>query len=405
MGILSVAFRNDGAPSRPTAVGSVFSDFLGFGSGATTVNARASLNLSSFFNGVNIISCDIAMLPVHVYKKEGRNRNKYPEHPANKLISQRPSFLMNSFELWRILITSAILKGDGFAEIVRNASTGIEEKILFREYDDVQVLESGDKLYYRYKGRIIDGADMIHLKGFTLNGKKGVGVITYAAASLGVSLESQAYAGEVYRNKGLTYGVIETEKDVNPAAREKISAAFTKAMNGKDVHRAPVLDEGLTYKSIGITPAEAQFLETNKAAIGEVGRWLNIPLHKLGELSNANHSNIYQQSIEYVQYSLLPWIRRLEQELNHKLFSESEWETVYVKINEKFLLRGDLTMKKDFYTAAIYSGYMSRNDVRALEDMNPVEGLDDFLQPTNMQTIEFMLEQLKEKKDAGNQAK
>jgi HK97 family phage portal protein len=151
-----------------------------------------------------------------------------------------------------------------------------------------------------------------------------------------------------------------------------------------------MLDEGFKYKSISVTPQEAEFLASDKNAVVEVCRWLNIAPHKLKHLDNATFSNIQHQSIEHVQDSLLPWITRDEQELNRKLFTVVQRETLYTKFNEKFLLRGDLEARKNFYTAGIYSGFLTRNEVRSLEDMDPIDGLDEPLQPVNMQTLEMV---------------
>jgi len=158
-------------------------------------------------------------------------------------------------------------------------------------------------------------------------------------------------------------------------------------MNAESKFKVPMLDAGMKYKSISISPAEAQFIETNKNGVVEVCRWLNIAPHKLKDLSNGTYSNIQQQSIEHVQDSILPWIVRMEQELSRKIFSDKEKQTLYVKFNEKSLLRGDLAARKDYMIALVDHGIMTRNEARSLEDMNPIEGLDEMLQMVSLQTI------------------
>jgi len=408
MSLLTQAFNEMVSTSATTRVGGggLF-DMFGFGGapGQTRANTRTALTIAAFYNGIDMISSDIAMLPKGVYLKDGKTRSKVSDHPVHYLISKRPSKLNNAFDFWKIIIASAIVKGNGYARIIRNESTGLIDSFLFAAHEDVEILESENALFYKHKGTIYSGEDMLHIKGFSLDGKKGIGVVTYAAAQLGVILDSQTFSGDVYRNKGLSFGVAETDKAITvDGQKDKIGGAISKALASGNPHRVAILDEGLKYKQISLSPAESQFLETNKAAVGEVARWLNIPLHKLKDLDNANYANIYQQSIEYVQYTLLRWIIPCEQELDVKVFSESE-NKMYTKFNVAFLLRGDLDMKQRFYTGAIYSGYMTRNEVRALEEMNPLEGLDEILQPTNLQTLEFMMQQLKDNKDAGNNAK
>jgi HK97 family phage portal protein len=139
-----------------------------------------------------------------------------------------------------------------------------------------------------------------------------------------------------------------------------------------------MLDEGMKYKSISITPAEAEFLETNKYGVLEVCRWLNINPHKIKDFSAGNYANVYQQSIEHVQDSIIPWTTRIEQEVTRKTFQKGSDK--YFRMNVNALLRGDLTSKKDYYTAMTYAGVYTRNEIRALEEMNPIDGLDEILQ-------------------------
>lgn len=386
----------------------VETSFFGFpffgGNSKTLANDKSALTLSAFYNAVDMLSDDIAKLPKHVFRKVGDHRHKYPEHPVNYLLSVRPNPKMTPFDFWKVIEVLRILKGNAIVEIIRSSQTGRAIAWIILENKHVEILETSEKLYYRYKDRIIDSDDILHFKGFSLDGKVGVGVVTYAAAQLGVSLEAQEYGSTIYKNRGVSYGVIESDKSVADPNKKLISDGFTAKLSEKNPHKAPVLDEGLKYKSISITPAEAQFLETNKNGIIEVCRWLNIAPHKLKELGNANYSNIYQQSIEHVQDSVLPRVVAKEQELDFKCFTEKERASCYIRFNMSVLLRADLSAKGDYYTKMILNGSMVRNEVRAFEDMNPLDGLDEPLQPLNMQTIEMATQILKQQAN-GTQSK
>jgi HK97 family phage portal protein len=380
--------------------------WLGFGTGqaGTMANQHTAFTLSAFYNGVDQLSNDIAKLPKGIYKKEGKNRLEFSQHPVNYLISDYPNDMMTSFDFWKVIVISVIIRGNGYAEIITNSTTGKIESIIHRCSTKVQVYEFDNTLYYTYEGRTIPSANMLHFKAFSFDGKVGVSVITFAAKQLGISIDAQNFQQEVYSDRGLGYGVIESDKDVNPTNKKLIEEGFATKMASQNKFKVPLLDSGMQYKSITVTPAEAQFLETNKAGVLEVCRWLNIAPHKLKVLDNANFSNMQQQGIEHVQDSLLPWIIRCEQELKHKLFSDTEKQSVYVKFNEKVLLRGDLDARKNFYTSLVYAGVMTRNEARALEDMNPIEGLDEILQPVNMQALslatELIQQQLNDKANA-----
>ncbi len=406
MGIFSNIFappeiRNNLAEFKRPYTG-VFGLFGGMTADATLANNKTAFTISAFYNGVDQLSNDIAKLPKHIYKKEGKNRFIDANHPAQYLISSVPNNLMTSFDLWKILISSAIVKGNGYAEIKRNEQTSREEAFIFRNSDDVQVFVADNAIFYKYKGRTIDSANMIHIKGFGFDGVVGIGIITFAAQQLGIMLDGKKYQGDIYKDRGLGYGVIHSDLAVTAPNKKAIEEGFTKKMTAGNKFNVPMLDEGMKYQSISITPQEAEFLASDKNAVIEVCRWLNIAPHKLKHLENSTFTNIQHQSIEHVQDSVLPWIVRCEMELNRKLFVAEQQQTLYVKFNEKILLRGDLEARKNYYTAAIYSGFMSRNEVRAYEDLDPADGLDDMLQPLNMQTIEMALEVLKQQKKETN---
>lgn len=362
-----------------------------FNTSQTVATENTALTLSAFYNAIDILSDDIAKLPKHVYKRQGDKRNK-SDHPVQHLIATRPHPKMNAFTFWKTIETLRFLRGNAYAEIVRNPSTGAILYLAIRENEKIEVYETADKLYYKYKERIIAQDDMLHFLGFTLDGKQGVGVITYAAAQLGVSLSNQKYGESIYKDRGLSYGVIESDNEVAEPNKELIAQGFSAKLSTQDPHKVAVLDEGMKYKRIAITPAEAQFLETNKNGVKEVCRWLNIAPHLLKDLESANYSNIYQQSIEHVQLSVLPRVISKEQELDYKLFSEKEQNSYYIKFNINALLRGDLQSKAQYYTAMVYAGIYTRNEIRELEDINPIKGLEEPLQPVNMQALSIAME-------------
>ena len=358
---------------------------------ATLATQLTALTLPAFYNAIDLLSDDIAKLPKHVFQKEGNNRTKAKDHYLNYLLNVRPNAKMTPFVFWKTIETLRLLKGNAFVQKVYNQNTGRIESLHIRDNAKVQVLEDQDQLWYKYNGQMYSSQDFLHFIGFTLDGKVGCGVVTYAASQLGVSLEAQYYGQTIYKNRGLSYGVIETDKAVEDTNKKLISDAFTAKLNSGDVHRAPVLDEGLKYKSITITPQEAQFLEASQEGVIQICRWLNIAPHKLKDLTKANYSNIYQQSIEHVQDSVLPRVIAKEEEMNYKFFSAKELETFYIKMNVASLLRGDMDAKAKFYTSMVYAGIYTRNEVRELEDKNPIVGLEEPLQPVNMQALSIAM--------------
>lgn len=373
-----------------TAANGIF-DFLFNTSGSETkATASTALTLSAFYNAVNQISDDVAKLPKHVYRKTTRGR-ELVDTPLNYLVNVSPNDLMTAYDFWKVNVATVILSGNAYSRIYRNSDS---EPALFEFLggdQEVLVYMKNNRLVYYHQGEEISGSDVLHFKLFSLDGVMGTSVIRYAANSLGVSLDVQSFASGIYKDRGIGYGVIESEQAVTAPNKKAIEDAFSAKMASGNKFRIPMLDSGLKYKSISVTPEEAKFIETDKRGILEVCRWLNIAPHKLKVLDNANFSNIYHQSTEHVQDSILPWMVRFEQELQRKIFGK-ENSDYYLKFNEKVLLRGDLDSKQRFYSSGVFAGYMTRNEVREYEDLNPLPGLDEPMQPVNMELLSHIIE-------------
>jgi len=379
------------------------SNFLGFsafGSQKQTLNVTPSkaLTLSAFYNGIEILTNDIALPSKSVYKKDGKNREVVSDHPANYLISKRPNQYMTSFMFHKMMAQFAILKGNAYVLIERNKITAapIAYQLIVQP---VKVVVSNAQLYYKVKHKhktvTYDATDIIHIPGFSLNGITGIGIVTFAAHSLGVSLSAQNYSSEYYQSKGLGSGYIKSDKEINGDAKTEIGNAFSDILSTNDPWKVPVLDEGMSFHPIQITAAEAQFLATSKHGIEEVARWLNIPPHKLKSLSDSNHSITEIGEIIHNQDSVLPWVTKFEQEYDAKIFTEKEKHTHFVKFNMNTLMRADIKSQAEYFSKMVFNGVMDRNEVRALLDMNAKEGLSQPLTPVNTQIMDMVLANLK----------
>tara|TARA_R110002012_G_scaffold32161_3_gene95394 strand:- start:3037 stop:4251 length:1215 start_codon:yes stop_codon:yes gene_type:complete len=403
--MLKSALINSGfASSADGIVGNTgFFNFLG---GATTKNGTAvssssAKTLSAFYNGITILCNDYAKLPKFVIKKEGDTRKKDTSHPLNKLIDQRPSPLMSAFNYDSIMMQCAILKGNAYSEIVRNAAG----KVICREYINevdtpVTVKKFDGKLYYEFNNRILEAKDIEHVIGFTENGITGVGVVTYAAKSLGVALSSQEFAEEYYASRGIGMAVVTSSKEIKDDAKIRYGNAIQARLNSSANYKVSVIDEAGSFQHIKLTPQESMFLETNKLAVQEVARWLNIPPHKLKDTENSNYSNMESQNIDHVSNSLLPWSIKFRQEKNYKLFTDVEKNRGYqIKHNTNSLLEADKKTQAAFLSTMIYAGVYTRNEVRNLFDLNELDGLSDPLTAVNMHTKEQVDANLKKLKD------
>lgn len=382
--------------------------FLSFGTGGngSFIKPATALKLSAFYNGVDQISNDIAKIPFAVYKKEGENRILQGNHPGHILISQAPNPLMTSFVFRKTMGVSLLIKGNALAYIEENAA-GIAVATHFINWEKVQDVRLKDnQLVYDVQGynRPLLASEVLHLKNFSHDGVVGVGCITYAAQQLNLAIEVQTYSATSFENKGIRNGVVEYEKPANPEAKAKIIAGWRATMGEKSPDRIAVLDDGMKFKAINITPQEAQIIEQARFSIEDIARWLNIAPHKIKSLQQSTNNNIEQQSLDHVSDTIQPHITNIEQEYAKKLLSDREKQSgFFVKGNMNVLLRADSAARGEYYSKMVTAGVYSRQEIRRLEDQNDgPEFLSQHLTPVNTFTESQINQNLKAN---GNQSK
>lgn len=390
--ILAKAFKTPSqqrAASTASLSDGFFASFFGATTATgTTVNSNKALTISAFYNGVDQISSDIAKDPFHIYQRTDTGRERDRKHPADYLISSQPSPLMTSFTWRKMMTQSAIIKGDGFSIILRNAAGNPVQLKYLDYYDVTKVYLHDDQLWYQVKGYQlpVPGSDMIHIFGYSNNGLRGCSVIQYAAASLGISLNAQDFAGKAYDNKAISTGVLETDKEINNDIKPLVAKGFSNAMNEPTNFRTAVLDEGMKYKRISLTPAELQFIETRKDGVIDIARWLNIAPQKLKDMSNASYSSLEFISIAHRQDCLRPWQLRWQQEVDRKMLDVTGMR--YSRFLNNAIMSTDAKTRADYFSKAIMMGWMTQNEAREYEDMNTITGHDQLLTPVNTQTLE-----------------
>ena len=398
MGFLSGIFHSRDAPQNRTA-GSAYSFFMGSASSGKRVNERTSMQMTAVYSCVRILSEAIASLPLNVYRynEEGGKEKAY-DHPLYRLLHDEPNPEMTSFIFRETLMTHLLLWGNAYAQIIRNGKG--EVVALYPLMPDRMQVDRDDKgrLYYQYqtsqddaktmKGStvVLDPADVLHIPGLGFDGVVGYSPIAMAKNAIGLAIAAEEYGSKFYANGAAPSGVLEhpgTLKDPS-RVRESWQATFGGSGNSNKV---AVLEEGMKYTPISISPNEAQFLETRKFQINEIARIFRVPPHMVGDLEKSSFSNIEQQSLEFVKYTLDPWVIRWEQGLYRALLSEEEKKDYFFKFNVEGLLRGDYASRMTGYATARQNGWMSANDIRELEDLDriPAElGGDLYLVNGNM---------------------
>ncbi len=357
------------------------------------VDENVALTYAAVWICCRVIAEAIAAMPWHVMGRSGDKRTRIEGHPADWLIHIAPNSELSAYSFRETLLFWALTWGNGYAEIERDGSL---RPIALWPIEPDRVRPQRDAsgtLVYEVtnstSGRaVIPARDVFHLRGPGWNGLQGYSPIDLARESIALGLATEKFGSAFFGNGAVPGGVIEAPETFELSVDAK--RIMLEEFNA--VHRGPAnygkvayLDGGMTYKQISVPPEAAQFLETRQHQVLEICRWYKVPPHKVYELTRATYNNVEQQQIEFLTETLVPWIVRLEQEADAKLLGPYQRGRLYTKIKPEALLRGDLKSRYEAYAVGRQWGWLSINDVRALEDLDPIKkGGDEYLTPLNM---------------------
>jgi HK97 family phage portal protein len=355
------------------------------------VTVDSALHGTTVLACVRVISETLASLPAHVYERAGNQRRLAVEYPAYRLIHRQPNPEITSFEFREWMQNNVLIYGNGYAVIERDRfgdPVALWPQIASRV---LAYRSPGTKeLWYRVHnaGQSIEvpAVNMLHIRGFAVGGLVGRSLVELGSNAIGLDAVQQRYAGRVFASGGSQRTALEYPgKELSDNAKTNIRKSW-RAIYGsaEHVHDAAVLEEGMTVKVIGVNPGEAQLIEGRTYQVTELARLFRVPLHMVAELSRSTFSNIEHQGLEFVKYTVLPWIERWEQRLDMSLLSGDDLNH-YCKLSVEGLLRGDSKARAEFYRAMFGIGALSANDIRALEDLDTIgpQG-DHYLVPLNM---------------------
>ena len=384
--------------------GSGYSFMFGRSVAGQSVNERSAMQMSAVYACVRILAESIASLPLHFYQyNDAGGKEKAVNHPLYWLLHDEPNPEMSSFSFRETLMTHLLLWGNAYAQIIRNGRG--EVIALYPLMPDRMTVDrdARGRIYYEYarsdsdantlgkkSSVILSPEDVFHIPGLGFDGLVGYSPIAMAKQAIGMGLACDEYGASFYQNGAQPGGVLEHPNVLKDPkrVRESWNAIY---QGSKNAHRIAVLEEGMTYKPITISPEQAQFLETRKFQIDEIARIFRVPPHMIGDLEKSSFSNIEQQSLEFVKYTLAPWISRWEQAIQRSLLLMSERTRYFARFNVEGLLRGDYQSRMNGYAVARQNGWMSANDIRELEslDMIPDEqGGNLYLINGNMTKLE-----------------
>ncbi len=355
--------------------GSTYSFFFGSTTSGKTVNERTAMQTTAVYACVRILAETIASLPLHTYRYTINGKEKATDHQIYRLLADEPNPEMTSFVFRETLMGHLLLWGNAYAQIIRDGRGKVIALYpLLPNKMTVDRTEKGE-LYYIYnkegQSYPLRSDEVLHIPGLGFDGLIGYAPIAMAKNAIGMAIATEEYGAKFFANGANPGGVLEHPGVVKDPAR--VRESWNSVYQGSsNAHRVAVLEEGMKFQSIGIPPEQAQFLETRKFQINEIARIFRIPPHMIGDLEKSSFSNIEQQSLEFVMYTLDPWVVRWEQSIKRVLFSDDEKKDYFVKFNVDGLLRGDYQSRMNGYAVGRQNGWLSANDIRELENMNRI---------------------------------
>ncbi len=387
MGFFSSIFRSRDAPQNRTA-GSGYAFYFGGSTSGKAVTERSAMQMTAVYSCVRILAEAVAGLPLHLYRyKEDGGKEKAIDHPLYLLLHDEPNPEMSSFVFRETLMTHLLLWGNAYAQIIRNGKGEVVALYPLMPNKMTVDRDSNGQLYYQYnrsneeaptmKGTSVNlrPSDVLHIPGLGFDGLVGYSPIAMAKNAIGMAIACEEYGAKFFANGAAPGGVLEHPGTIKDPQRVRESWQSTFGGSG-NANKIAVLEEGMKYTPIGISPEQAQFLETRKFQINEIARIFRVPPHMVGDLEKSSFSNIEQQSLEFVKYTLEPWLIRWEQSIQRSLLSADEKPLYFAKFNVDGLLRGDYASRMSGYATARQNGWMSANDIRELENLDRIPAED-----------------------------
>jgi HK97 family phage portal protein len=360
------------------------------------VNPRTAMQAAAVYACIKVLCESVSMLPCNVQQKlaGGKGSTDATDHPLFDLLHDQPNDYQSSVEFWEMAMLHLGLRGNSYSYVNRAKSGRVIE--LLPQHPDAVIPQMHADYSMTYQVTMLDGSTQIlgpdqvlHIKGLTTNGWTGISPIAFQRESIGLALAAEKFGSQLFRNGAKMGGVLEHPGKLSDEAYKRLKDSFDAATSGDNAHKTALLEEGIKYNKVQMSSEDAQFLETRKYQRSEIAAIYRVPPHMIGDLEKATFSNIEQQSLDFVIYTLMPWLVRIEKAVKRDLIDPAERKQYHLKFNVGALLRGDSVARGGFYTAGIGAGWLTRNEARAIESqfglpLNPIEGLDEPLRPLNM---------------------
>jgi len=356
-----------------------------------SVTPDSALTYSAVYAAVRVIAEAVSSLPLNLHERNpGGGKSKANSHPLYHILHDSPNPEMSSLQWREASMAHLLLHGNCYTEIVRDLEGNVVE---LWPIDPTIVrpnrTEQGQLYYDLNRGKnFITAANMLHISGLSFDGISGMSPIALARQSLGLSMAIESFGAGYFGRGARPGGVLTFPGQLSPEARQNLRRSFEELhAGGANSHRVALLEAGLKWEAIGVPPDDSQFLQSREFQVVEVCRWFNVPPHKLKDLNKTSYNSLEQMNVEFVVDTLRPWLVRWEQQLNRKVIRPNERGNFFFEHNVEGILRGDQASRYQAYSVGRNWGWLSVNEIREKENMNPVEGGDVYMQPMNMQSL------------------
>lgn len=384
MGLLTSQFSRPEALQRSASDDFWYNPIRKAAASGVNVNEQTAMMYSAVWAATTILTEPLAMLTRNFYqhRADGKGKDLARSHNLYRLFHGNPNPEMTGFAFFSMQQPFLLNWGNCYAEISRNPGGGVAalwpiHPSRIPRTNIVRDEDSGE-LVYKVKndrGRpdtLIPARNMLHIPGkFSADGVTGQGVVPYATESIGMGIATERFGASLFGNEGTPTITLHHPGRLGPEAEQNLRRTWSKRMSGNQ-RGLLILEEGINIERLTIPPEQAQFLQTRQFNITEIARWYNVPVHMLREMSKSSFNNIESENLQFVIISLMPWIKRWEEELARQLLTPTEQSTHFFKFMLQSLLRGDMAARAQFYKEMWFIGVFSINDILELEDRNPI---------------------------------
>ena len=360
-----------------------------------TYSDDRALQVSAVWSCVRLITETVGSLPVGVYRREGETRQPESDHYLARLFREAPNADMTPQEFREAMTAQLAFYGNGYAKIEWSGKPFESEATALNPLraDCMTPVKSASGVTYHYqtsKGiHVFAKENILHVKGWGFDGLVGLSPLEYGAQSLGITLSADKYAASAFGRNGRPVGILTTDRILTPDQRKDLKGIYDN-VNADDSTGTWVLEAGLKYQQITMTPDTMQMLQTRSFQLGDIARFYRVPSFMINdsEKSTTWGTGIEQQNLGFLAYTIRPYLTRWESAVSGCLLNRTDRKNYFIEHNVEGLLRADSVARAGFYASAAQNAWMTRNEIRRKENLPPLPGGDELTVQVNMTPLE-----------------